>query len=204
MNDAVHPYTKRLPLNDFFNIVNDITPLKKDEQMALAKAVRIRQFNLGDAWIKEGMSSHQLAFVSEGYLRKYYRQGGREVTDGFFFDNTFAGDLPGMLARRPSLCHLVAMEPTELFLLHVDTLEALAQKHHAIDRLLRSIVERDYIQVYYRHHHLQTVPAQERYAQLIHRQPLVDQRAEPYHIASFLGITLGQLSRFRGTIKKPG
>jgi CRP-like cAMP-binding protein len=191
-------------LNDFYNIVNDITPLSKDEQMALAKAVRIRRLDMGESWIKEGMSTYQLAFVSEGYLRMYYLRNGREVTEGFFFDNSFAGDIPGLLARRPALCHLVAMESTELFLLSFDTLTALAQKYHAIEHLLRTIVERDFVQFYYRHVNLQMVPAHERYSQLVHQQPLVTQRVEPFHIASFLGITLQQLSKLRGTIKKPG
>ncbi|HTJ14876.1 MAG TPA: Crp/Fnr family transcriptional regulator [Dinghuibacter sp.] len=191
-------------MNDFFNVVNDITPLQKEEQMALAKAVRIRHLDLGDAWIKEGMSTHQLAFVSEGYIRKYYLRNGREVTDGFFFDNAFAGDLPGLLARRPALCHLVAMEPTELFLLSFDSLEAMAQKYRAIERFLRSVVTQDFVQFYHRHLGLHVTPAHERYAQLLHQQPLVTQRAEPYHIASYLGITLQQLSRARGAIKKPG
>lgn len=191
-------------MNDFFNVVNDITPLQKDEQMALAKAVRIRRLDLGDAWIKEGMSTHQLAFISEGYLRKYYLRNGREITDGFFFDNAFAGDLPGMLARRPAVCHLVAMEPTELFLLSFDTLDALARKYHSIERLVRTIITQDFLQFYYRHLDLHAVPAHERYAQLVHQQPLVVQRAETYHIASYLGITLQQLSRVRSGIKRPG
>lgn len=184
-------------MNDFFNIVNDIVTLKKEEQMALAKAIRIRHLEMGDAWIKEGASAHQLAFISEGYLRKYYRHETREITDGFYFDNTFATDLPGILARKPALCNLVAMEPTELFLLSYDSLSALASKYPSIEHLLRVVIAQDFVAFYYRHMVLRLIPPPQRYAQLLQDRPLVLQRAEPYHIASFLGITAQQLARVR-------
>ena len=189
--------TKRLPLNDFFTIVNDIAPLQKEEQMALAKAVHIRHLGKGDAWIKEGMSVLQLAFIAEGYLRKYYYREGREVTDGFYFDNAFATDMPSVLSGGPARCNLVAMSPTELFLLPYDTLRALARQYPSVGHLLRVLIEQDLIAFSYRHTVLPAIPPPERYAQFARDQPQVIQRAEAYHIASFLGMSASQFSRVR-------
>jgi CRP-like cAMP-binding protein len=189
-------------LNDFFNTINDIAPLKKEERMALAKAIRILHLGTGQPWIREGERAHQLAFISEGYLRKYRLREGREITEGFYFDNAFASDLPSILTGRPARCSLVAMEGTELFLLPYGTLGAMAQKYPSIEHLLRILAERDFVAWYERIIGLFAAPLQERYAQFVRDHPLVLQRAEPGHIATFLGMSAHQFTRARTAHKK--
>jgi CRP-like cAMP-binding protein len=190
-------------LNDFFTIVNDIVPLQKEERMALARNIHIRHLGKGEVWIKEGMIAFQIAFISEGYLRKYRRHEGREVTEGFYFDNSFAADFPSVLSSSPARYNLVAMTPTELFLLSYGTLSGLAQKYPSVEHFLRVLIEQDFIAFHYQHTILPSIPPPDRYLQLVRDRPQIARRAEPYHIASFLGMTQGQLSRVAGT-KRPG
>ncbi|TDX00869.1 Crp/Fnr family transcriptional regulator [Dinghuibacter silviterrae] len=184
-------------MNDFFNTINDIVPLAKEVQMALAKTIRILRLERGQPWIREGDSAHHLAFISEGYLRKYRLREGREVTEGFYFDNAFAADLPPVLTGRPVRCSLVAMERTELFLLPYAVLGMLARDHPSIEHLVRTLVERDFIAWYYRYMELLTTPLPERYVQFVQDHPLVLERAEARHVATFLGMTNQQFSRAR-------
>jgi CRP/FNR family transcriptional regulator, anaerobic regulatory protein len=175
--------------------LNDIAPLKTKERMALASAVHIRRLDPGELWLKAGTQPRELSFVAGGYLRKYFIKDGREVTDYFYLDNSFAGDLPGIITRRPAHASVMAMESTELFVLSYDTLNALGARYHAIEHILRVLVERLLITLYYRDAALLFASPEQRYAQLLRDMPGVFLRASPYHIASFLGITVRQVQQ---------
>jgi CRP-like cAMP-binding protein len=180
--------------------LSDIVPLNQEEQVALARSVRVRHLDKGEVWIKEGSLASHLAFVSEGSLRVYYTRTGGEVTDGFYFENSFAGDLPGAITRRASLVNIAAMESTELFTLAYVALNDLAARHHALERLLRVLTERVFVNFYYRRMATMASPPQERFTQLQRDQPQALHRAAPGHVASFLGITEPSLSRLSGRL----
>ena len=74
-----------------------------------------------------------------------------------------------------------------------DTLNALGARHHAIEHILRVLVERLLITFYYRDAALHFATPEQRYEQLLRDMPGVFLRASPYHIASFLDMTVRQV-----------
>jgi len=174
-----------------------ISPLSTEEREEMAGITVIRRLDKGEHWIQEGRTTRMLAFVEEGYLRKYYLHDGKEITDYFYFENSFTGDLPAILSGRPSLANAVAMEPSTLLTLPYTALDGLCRQYHPIEHILRVVLEQVFLTFYYRSISFISSTPKERYAQLVAEHPQVIQRATQYHIASYLGITPQHLSRLR-------
>lgn len=184
----------------FFKILNLITPMNPEEEEAIRRAVAPVHLSKGDFWIKEGERACRLGFVEKGYLRKYYLRDGKEVTDYFYFEHSFTGDLPGIVTHTPSLANVAAMEPTQILALPYDAMNALCRKHHDIEHIMRIMSERVLASFYYRCVSFIRSSARDRYQQLIYEQPEIWQRASHQHIASFLGISPQHLAHLSASM----
>src|SRR5688572_6943782 len=86
-----------------------------DEAMEdMTKLLRLNSYAKGDYFLKEGQMPKNVAFVVKGLLSQYYSSPeGDVVVKKFFPENHFAGSLPAMLTRSPSIFAIRALEPTE-------------------------------------------------------------------------------------------
>lgn len=184
-------------MDQFIKIIKNFVPLPDGELQQLIGLARKKELNVGDFWLREGMLAKQVAFIEKGYLRKYYLKEGKEVTDFFYFENSFTGDLPSILSQQPTYSYVVAMEPSSLITWNYSDLNKLGQTSLNIEHLLRTMTERGFVTFYQRTKSFIMQNPKERYATLIEEQPQVHQRATQYHIASYLGITPQHLSRIR-------
>lgn len=184
----------------FFRLLSLISPMDPEEEEAIRRAITVVHLSKGDFWVKEGEKACQLGFVEKGYLRKYYVRDSKEVTDYFYFEQSFTGDLPGIINHQPSLSNVVAMEPTQVLALPYDTMNGLCKKHHDIEHIMRVMSEKVLSTFYYRCVSFIRSSPRERYQQLIYEQPEVWQRAAHQHIASFLGISPQHLARLSASM----
>lgn len=138
-----------------------------------------------------------LGFVEKGYLRKYYWVDGTEVTDFFYLENSFTGDIPAIVSKKPSITNMVAMEPTTILTIPYEKMDELCRRYHNIEHIMRVMTEQAFITFYYRGVSLITSSPKERYIKLMAEHPEILQRVAQYHIASFLGISPQHLSRLR-------
>jgi CRP-like cAMP-binding protein len=181
----------------FLTILSGIAPLTPEEREAMIGIIRTVDLSKGEWWVKEGLRAERLGFIAEGYLRKYYVREGRELTDYFYFDHSFVGDIPSVITGKPSITNIIAMEPTKLLTFSYAELERLCSRYHGIEHLMRVIIERVFVTFYHRSTSFILDTPKERYRRLLEAQPQVLYRAAQYHIASFLGITPQHLSRLR-------
>jgi len=184
-------------MEEFFKQLNAIRQLNSDEMNAIGALITVKKLEKGDMWLEEGKRASLMGFIQKGYLRKYYIKDGVEVTDYFYLENSFTGDIPSIVSKSPSIANMVAMEPTTILCISYANMDMLCNKYHNIEHIMRVMIEHAFITFYYRSFSFISSSPKERYAKLMEEQPQVLQRVAQYHIASFLGITPVHLSRLR-------
>lgn len=185
-------------MTKILQVLNSIAPLSKKDCHCLSEIVKTTHLEKGDYWIEAGKKNYRVAFVDEGYLRKFYLKDGKEITDFFYFENDFSADLPSILSNSTPQASVVAMQNSTLTTFSYHDFEALCKKSLALEYLHRLIVEFTFLRFYKRSVSFIMEAPKERYNNLIKSYPKVFQRATQYHIASYLGITPQHLSRLRG------
>lgn len=182
-----------------FALFNRFSGITEGDYKALLEISRERSLDKGDYWIRQGDHATEVAFIHKGYLRKYYTQEGKDVTDFFYLENTFTGDLPSIISGTPTHSYVEAMEPCLLRVWNYQGIDDLCKRSHALERLMRKITEQAFFTFYDRSKSFTTQSAKDRYQKLIQQHPDILQRATQYHIASYLGMSPQHLSRIRAT-----
>lgn len=187
-----------LVMKKIIEVLSEISPLGKKDFDDLSRIFTTSTLEKGDYWIQEGKKNNNVAFLENGYLRKYYAKDGNEITDFFYFENDFCADLPSIISNSEPLSNIVAMQPTTLTTFSYFDFNELCKSSLALEHLHRVIVEYTFIRFYNRAVSFILQTPKERYEQLIQTNPRVLQEATQYHIASYLGISPQHLSRLRG------
>ncbi len=185
-------------MQKILQVLNDITPLSKKESDSFLSILATSTLDKGEYWIEKGKRNNNVAFLEEGYLRKYYVKDGNEITDFFYFENDFSADLPSIISRSAPHASMVAMEKTTLTTFLYHEFNKLCKKSLAFEHIHRTIIESTFLRFYNRSLSFIVQTPKERYDELVVSNPNVLKRAAQYHIASYLGISPQHLSRLRG------
>ena len=173
----------------------DISPTEwaKIDQATTKKLIRRRDF-----FLHEGMPCHQIAFVNKGCLRSYSigEQGDEHITQ-LALENHWISDLYAFLKQEPATLNIDALEESEVLLLEYSELDRLYREIPCLERYFRILFQNAYTNAQQRLNAALSVPAAQRYKDLIERYPEISKRIPQVHIASFLGITPESLSRIR-------
>ena len=181
-------------LSRFLKEISSLTTEEIGEMVSITTGLTLPK---GDFWIREGMRVDRVAFIEKGCLRKYYLKDGKEITDEFYFEDSFSADIPSIVNGTNAIANFQAMEETELLVFPFKSLEKLAERNHHIEHFVRLMIQQAFINFYNRTASFILNSPKERYHQLMNRHPEVLQRVTQYHIASYLGITPQHLSRLR-------
>ncbi len=184
-------------MNLLIEVLRQIVPLSNEEAAMLLNICKPVCLNKGDYWIKAGKLNASIAFVDDGYLRKYYVKDGVEITDFFYFDSDFSADLPSILGNTLPHADIVAMKRTNLTVFPYHEFNTLCKTLPAFEHLHRVILEQTFLRFYKRSVSFILQSPKERYDELVAGSPQVLQHAAQYHIASYLGISPQHLSRLR-------
>ena len=176
---------------------NSIKPLNGIETKSLLQIVREKYLEKGAYWICEGVANNEIAFVTHGYLRKFFNKDGNEVTDFFYFDNDFCAELPSITGNYKPTSNVVAMNHTELLTFDYNDFMTLCNQSLTFGYIYRVVLEQTFLQFYKRTTSFILQTPKERYYELLRRSPQIVQKATQYHIASYLGISPQHLSRLR-------
>jgi CRP-like cAMP-binding protein len=178
-------------------VLNNISPLNEKDVNNLLEICKNVHINKGEYWIKEGKKNNYIAFIEEGYLRKFYLKDGNEITDFFYFENDFSADLPSIIGNTNSDASIIAMQKSNLTTFSYYDFHELSKHSPTLEHIYRVIVEQTFVRFYKRTASFILHTPKERYYELFVSSPHVLQRATQYHIASYLGITPQHLSRLR-------
>jgi CRP-like cAMP-binding protein len=184
-------------MQKIIRVLNSFAPLSQKDCNSFLSILTSRDLNKGDYWIEEGKKNNRVAFLEEGYLRKYYIKDGNEVTDSFYFENDFCADLPSIIGNSPPHGNIIAMQKTTLTIFSYNDFNQLCKNSPGLEHLNRVIVEFTFLRFYKRAVSFIMQTPKERYNELVATNPAIIQKATQYHIASYLGISPQHLSRLR-------
>ena len=186
-------------MENFVKAISGISYFTPDDISLLTSICQSKDLQKGDYWSKENHASDKIGFIETGYLRKFYRKDDKEITDSFYFENSFTADLPSIITNRASLSSAIAEEDTSVTWFSYKALNELCSTSHRIEHFVREMIEMTFAQFYYRTVSFILRSPKERYDDLIKEFSQVLQRAKQYHIASYLGISAQHLSRLRSS-----
>ncbi|HZE82983.1 MAG TPA: Crp/Fnr family transcriptional regulator [Puia sp.] len=187
-------------MEKFFETVSRFIPLSPAGKEELQAILKKHELPKGHVLIRQETICNHLFFVDSGLTRTYYLKDGKDVTDWISAENSFACSIVSFITRKPDRRIIELLEPSILYSLQYDDLEALYKKHHEIERLGRLLVSSGLVQMQEKFDDLHFSTALERYQNLMRTNPSFILRVPLGMIASYLGITQETLSRIRSQI----
>ncbi|XDD51612.1 Crp/Fnr family transcriptional regulator [Leptospira sp. WS92.C1] len=164
---------------------------------------RERKVSAKTTLIHQGETLKTIFIVNKGCLRVWFDNRGRDITLGFLFENCAIASLHSY--RRTSTKSdflLESVEPTELYEVKEEDAAQLYRENEELrEYLLEYTLERFDHYITFFLSRIRETP-EERYLDLISRQPDIISRVPHHYIASYLGISPVFLSRIRNRIWK--
>jgi CRP-like cAMP-binding protein len=170
-----------------------------DEQMELVLSY-FKPLNAkrNDLLLSAGQLSQYMNFVGKGCLRIYFiKHDGQEVTRYLAFENVFATGLVSFIAQQPSFEYIQAMEHSYILRIYHKDFYYLLGVIPAWEKFYRNYLEGAYmnnLDIYQRE---VTKDAEERYKELLSKDPVVVQRLPNKVVASYLNMSPETLSRMK-------
>ena len=182
--------TLRLYFDNFLKL-NDI------EWADFEKCIVKKQIVKNEQILKQGENCNFIAFIHEGSFRFYYDKDGKEIITAFYFKGNFVTNYRSFLSGQPSDHYIQALQDSLIYIINLQDLQSLYDKHKNIERLGRLIAENLYLTVANRLDSFMFQTPAERYKDLIERNSRLLQEIPQYMIASYLGVKPETLSRIR-------
>ena len=167
--------------------IERISPLTEAAWAATRALITRRTVIAGEHLLRAGEPARRCCFVQHGLLREYYTDAdGRESTRQFAGRGEFSGSLADLLAPGNTGAAVSIEALTEGTLWEADwaTLDALAENHPSLMKLLRRIAESLYLRKTRREFEMLTLPAAERYRNFLALHPGLDARLHRHQVAS--------------------
>lgn len=156
----------------------------------------------GEHWLHAGDVCGHVGFIISGLVHAYYIAQGVQVTQEFYFENTYATSYVSFLTGQPSMRYLQALDDTHLLVLSREDLYRFYSGSQDAERMGRLIAEAAFMRFDHRTQQFLLKPPEQRYRDLLKDRPNVMQRVPQKHVASYLGIQPESLSRIRKRIAK--
>ncbi|HKO80281.1 MAG TPA: Crp/Fnr family transcriptional regulator [Chitinophagaceae bacterium] len=187
-------------LEQLLDHIKNYYQLSPEAQHALHDCFEQVVVNKNEYLLNEGKICRHLYFVQQGALRGYYTLDGKEITHWFGFEKDFVTSFHSFITQEPAVENIQLLEGSVLWVISKDTLSALFNQYHEIERLVRIAYEKYYIRLEERFVNAHFKTATERYESLFKEAPHILERVPLGHIASYLGISQETLSRIRSKL----
>ena len=182
------------------NYTKEAVPVSALEELLAISAEQV--FCKGDRIVAAGEESNVLYMLLKGLVRKFYLDPvGNDVTHMFLQERSlFSTDF--VMVHQPSLCCFEAEEECQVLTLDYGKVQQVMAREPALLSVYVGILENTLRGKVLRENSLLSQCATERYLELKHRIPGIEERVSQAHIASYIGITPVSLSRIRRTLRE--
>ena len=171
------------------------------EELDILESVLVpMKFAKGERVLSEGDTCQHIYWIVKGLVRQYYFKNGKELTEYMATENTIMMSIESLFKEKPSMQIMQALEPTIIYAMPKNELEAGAMRSVNIQILYRKILEESLIISQQRADMLRFESAQDRYQKLVKSSPQLVLRAPLVYIASYLQMTPETLSRVRTAV----
>jgi CRP-like cAMP-binding protein len=162
-----------------------------------------RDLRKRETLVAQGQVCHEIGFILSGSCRFFFLKDGTEISNYFCFQGELVSSYQSFLKRAPSFPAIQALEDAVLLCFSHAGLQQLLQNPLVapkMERFGRMVAE--YLICCYEERMVSfiTLNPEERYRQLLEKQPDLLQRIPQHYVANYLGITPVSLSRIRKRI----
>ncbi|RKE81426.1 Crp/Fnr family transcriptional regulator [Chryseobacterium sp. AG363] len=173
----------------------DITDEQKNliQSYFTLKKLRRKQYLL-----MEGNVCKSLSFVSKGLLKSYFLdEKGNEHINMFAFEGWWISDFNSFINQEKSVLNIDAIEETEVLMITLENYEKMMLEIPMMDRYFRILYQNSLVTKDYRLIVSNSYTAEEKYLQLVQKNPEMIKRVPHNLIASYLGLAPETVSRIR-------
>jgi CRP-like cAMP-binding protein len=183
-----------LKLTQFIQSLAELTEEEKEELPLLFKPKKIKRYGF---FLQEGEVCNTVSYIVKGVFRFFNVKDGEEITSDFSFQDTFLTSYISLITRQPSNLSIQAIEDAELLSIDYKQIVKKYNESHNYERIGRLMAEKTFISSSQHLLSFLNDSAEERYSNLIKKNPHLVQRIPLRYIASYLGISPETLSRIR-------
>lgn len=158
----------------------------------------LRHYDKGYEFITAGSVGRCIGYVDSGALKYVcFSSDGTSHVIGLEFAGHFVCDFPGSLYRQKSRCSIIATVPCEIYCVPATIVAEMMQSDSKVKEVVENTTRELFNTVYDRLVDLCSKTPQQRYDELISRDPDLFELFSLKDIASLLNITPTHLSRLR-------
>ncbi len=174
----------------------------ESEWNSIEQFYKVRYLQKGELLLKQGDVCKENAFVVSGAMRQFRSEDVDEYAYDFSFTEDYAVDFASFISGKPATISIDALTPSVLVCISKEDIDKAYQVAPVFQQFGRLMVERAYTYDDERVKSLLYDTAEERYLNLMSRDPNLLQQIPMYAIASYLGIRPESLSRVRANLSK--
>ena len=172
--------------------------LNADEATLLTTFFEPRQLKRKELLLRQGDISMYEAYINKGCMWAFHPdEAGKDHLIRFALEDWWIGDIDSFHSHTPSVYTIEALEDCDLLLYTKAAKDELLIRLPKLEKFFRIRYENGLVALQRRIIHQVSQPAENRYADLTAKFPLLEQRLPQYVIASYLGITPQHLSRIK-------
>ena len=189
MFEAVKSYYRKL-----------VPHISNTELQALEQCLSIRQIAKGDFLVRSGQICKHVSFINTGLVRLFYASDGKDISIGFVGAGDYTSEYESFLTKKPAAQNIEALTDVEVIDLAFDDMQRLYKEYPVFQEFGRRIAEHLFIMLNQRNTALLATSPEDRYKNMIAKNPTLLQQVPQYMLASFIGVTPEHLSRIRKKI----
>lgn len=193
----------KTPSSDFDFLIlriKEYIPLNKVEIESVRRLFIRETYKKNEFILKEGELCQKLYFIAKGIVRFSLFINGEDRTFVFRSEGAFCSDLDSFLRKTPSKRSISTIEPTTIFSITYDNLQALYNELTYGDRFGRLVIEETFVMAINSLTTFYTETPEQRYIRIAKQHKNILQRIPQYHIASCIGISPQALCRIKKRI----
>lgn len=185
--------------------IQAVFPMEKHTCDQIVASFSFREISKNEFYLVEGYLSNEYCFLLEGFMRSYTHDvDGNEVTTGFFTSQQMVIDIASFFKRIPAQENIQALSDSKLLSVNFEQIQFLFHSIPQFREFGRTILVNLNVQLRQRMLSMIQQTAEQRYVELLKKNPAIFQNAPLKYIATYLGITDTSLSRIRKYYSKSG
>ncbi|TAF44408.1 MAG: Crp/Fnr family transcriptional regulator [Sphingobacteriales bacterium] len=174
-----------------------VVPLTDEELSLIDKYFEVKKIKKKYFLLQDGNVCNFIGFIAKGTIRHFHIKEGSEKTCDISFENSWVTDFQSFSHSTSCIMNLQVMDDTTVFLIKKENLYKLyteCTKYETFGRLMAEQVAQRATEIAMS---LSSEKPEERFQNLLKKQPDLFQRVPQKYIANFLGISPESLSRIQ-------
>jgi CRP-like cAMP-binding protein len=193
-----------LSINQIEQLLQKHCPtLSKNERIAFLEQTEYRHFESKEIILNNSLRIKQAFIILQGSIRGYFfDQNGEERNVILRSEGVFSGDANVLFLDEPKKTIFEAISPTDALIFDFTKFEKMIWENEGLMRLYINVLKDAITVLTYRVNSMASMSNEERYIDLLKKNPSFLKDTFNKHIANYLGITPVSLSRIISRLKK--